>query len=34
VTCTYDSSRRTTPTLPGEGTRDEMCTYGLYYVEP
>ncbi|KAL3871758.1 hypothetical protein ACJMK2_039736 [Sinanodonta woodiana] len=32
VECTYDSTARTTPTLGGPSTRDEMClSYLLYY---
>jgi hypothetical protein len=32
VKCTYDTRGRTSPTLPGLGTNDEMCLFGLYLV--
>jgi mono/diheme cytochrome c family protein len=34
VTCEYDTSDRTEPTLPGWGTQNEMCFVGLYLVLP
>jgi hypothetical protein len=34
VTCHFDSTGRTEPTLPGWGTSNEMCLIGLYAVLP
>ncbi len=34
VTCTYDTSKRTEPLLPGWGTANEMCLTGLFLVPP
>jgi hypothetical protein len=34
VTCTYDTSHRTTPVTWGEGTQDEMCLVGVYIARP
>lgn len=33
VSCTYDTSSRTTPTAWGEGTQDEMCLATVYTVD-
>jgi hypothetical protein len=32
VTCTFDTTSRTEPTLPGWGTQNEMCLAGLFLV--
>jgi hypothetical protein len=32
VTCEYDTSTRTEPTLPGFQTSEEMCTLGVFIV--
>jgi hypothetical protein len=34
VTCSFDTSSRTEPVLPGWGTENEMCMAGLYLVPP
>lgn len=34
VTCEYDTRGLTEPTLPGWGTRNEMCLAGVYIVFP
>jgi hypothetical protein len=34
VTCTFDTSSRSEPVLPGWGTENEMCMAGLYLVPP
>jgi hypothetical protein len=34
VTCDYDTSKRTEPTLPGWGTENEMCFLGLFVTVP
>lgn len=34
VTCDYDTSGLTEPTLPGWGTKNEMCLAGVYLVVP
>ena len=34
VTCEYDTSKDTTPVLPGWGTRNEMCLNGLMIAYP
>jgi hypothetical protein len=33
VTCEWDSSDRTSPTMPGLGTGNEMCLIGVYAAE-
>jgi hypothetical protein len=32
TTCTYDTSNDTAPILPGWGTHNEMCLYGMFFV--
>jgi hypothetical protein len=32
VTCDYDTSSRSSATMPGFGTANEMCTFGMYLV--
>jgi hypothetical protein len=34
VTCSFDTSSRTEPVLPGWGTENEMCMAGVYLVPP
>jgi hypothetical protein len=30
VTCEWDSTSRDEPTLPGLGSQNEMCAFGIY----
>jgi mono/diheme cytochrome c family protein len=34
VTCVFDTSTATEPTMPGFETKNEMCSFGVYVVQP